>query len=139
MICATFVLPAPQLSRIQRFWVHRPVGWCLALATMGWSLFSACSDVRRIENCTVRDGGAPNAVDGGFFDTAGPDAAKALDGLLAPVIDVYSLLDEMSDLELLAHAARQRFRTFLASSYDRSSVSPAISSDTPTGWYANQD
>ena len=111
----------------------------MALATVGWSLFSACTDVRRIEYCAASDGGAPKAVDGGFFDAAGQDSAKAVDGPLAPVIDVYSLLEEMSDLELLAHSARQRFRTFLASSYDRSSVSPAVSSDTPTGWYANQD
>jgi len=141
MIGATSVLPSPQLLRAWRFWAHRPVGWWMALATVGWSLFSACSDgsVHRIDYCTVSDGGPPIAADGGFFEAAGRSDANTVDGPVAPVIDVYSLLDEMSDLELLAHPARQRFRTLQASSYDRSSVSPAVSSDTPTGWYANQD
>jgi hypothetical protein len=87
----------------------------------------------------VDDGGPPNALDGGLSYADGRGDAEAVDGPVAPVIDVYSLLDEMSDLSLLARPARQRFRTFLASSYDRGSVTPAVSSDTPTGWYANQD
>jgi hypothetical protein len=87
----------------------------------------------------VDDGGPPNALDGGLSYADARGDAEAVDGPVAPVIDVYSLLDEMSDLERLAHPARQRFRTFLASSYDRSSVTPAVSSDTPTGWYANDD
>ena len=113
----------------------------MVMAMVGWSSISACSHggEHRSEYCAGGDGGPPDAWDGGSSDAAGLHATKAVDGPAVPVIDVYSLLDEMSDLELLAHPARQRFRTFLASSYDRSSVSPAVSSDAPTGWYANHD
>jgi hypothetical protein len=58
---------------------------------------------------------------------------------MAEAIDVYSLLDEMSDLEVLARPARSRFRTCKVSSFDRRSRAPMASSNTPTGWYTNRD
>jgi hypothetical protein len=50
-----------------------------------------------------------------------------------------SLLAEMADLARLTHKPDPQFSVHLASSYDRSSITPVASSDTPTGWYANRD
>jgi hypothetical protein len=50
-----------------------------------------------------------------------------------------SLLAEMADLARLTHKPDPQFSVHLASSYDRSSITPVASSDAPTGWYANRD
>jgi hypothetical protein len=107
----------------------------MGLATLAGVLVAGCGALGGHRN----DGSADaQAIDG---DSA--DAHRNVDGTPANAaslaIDVYSLLDEMSDLGRLAHRPKQPFRTFLASSYDRSSVTPLASSDTPTGWYANYD
>lgn len=54
-------------------------------------------------------------------------------------VSLNDLLAEMVDLERLTRIPDQSFSVHLASSYDRSSVTPVDSSDTPTAWYANND
>ncbi len=74
--------------------------------------------------------GDPRAIDLGSLD--GGQATSV-------PVDMNSLLDEMTALGGLAHRARNPFRTCMVSSFDRSSKVAKPSSDTPTGWYANQD
>jgi hypothetical protein len=75
--------------------------------------------------------GDPSAVDVGSWDGGGNAEGSP--------IDVTSLLDEMTALDSLARPARNRFRTCMVSSHDRSSTVERASSDTPTGWYGNHD
>ena len=74
--------------------------------------------------------GEANPVDGLQTDNLGCAVAS---------VTFDSLLTEMADLGRLARRPAQPYSMHLASSYDRSSVTPIASSDTPSGWYADSD
>ena len=91
--------------------------------------FAGCAD--EPSKWAYNTGGDPNAVDFSPWDGGGSAAS--------PPADVNSLLDEMTALGGLARRARNPFRTCMVSSYDRRSKVAQVSSETPTGWYANHD
>jgi hypothetical protein len=67
------------------------------------------------------------------------ESASETVGCDAPAVDVHRLLAEMTDLRRLAQRSCPRYATYEASSRDRASVSPAATSDSLTGWFANWD
>lgn len=54
-------------------------------------------------------------------------------------VTIESLLREMVDRDSVARFPEHDFRLKQASSYNRESKTPAPPSNTPTGWFANQD
>jgi hypothetical protein len=86
----------------------------------------------RSDNGATEDGAAERGgqVDGAPSNDGGCSVAS---------ITFNSLLAEMADLARLTHKPAQPFSVHLASSYDRASITPMASSDTPSGWYANSD
>ena len=94
------------------------------------------------EECTAATGGQCTYKAGTACGETNSciDASVCLDGGVGcALIDVSSLLDEMASLGALTNRGPNPFRTYMASSYDRESKVPQISSDTATDWYANQD
>ncbi len=83
--------------------------------------------------------GDPHAVDISSLDGGLDAGSNPSPGVSLPSVDIHSLLDEMAALAGLARRAPNPFRTCMVSSYDRHSIVPQASSDTPTGWYANHD
>ena len=68
------------------------------------------------------------------------DASQTADGgVPGPPVELNSLLDEMVTLGDLTGRGRNPFRTYMVSSFDRNSTIPQVSSENPTGWYANHD
>jgi hypothetical protein len=92
-------------------------------------------DVVAMDESQPTDGGLGMEVN--VPDVVRGDNMACAEG--ASAIDVNSMLLEATDLAGLARRSAVRFTTREASSYDRHSVTPAPSSPTPDGWYANTD
>ena len=96
----------------------------LALAIGGCLLFSGCTESSPKWN---------------YNSCGDPRSVEVTPSPVGGAIGVETLLDEMADLDGIAHRAPRPYRTCMVSSYDRESKIATSSSATATGWYANHD
>jgi hypothetical protein len=120
-----------------------------------WRDAAAAGDARgefeeEASSSDQKDGGVVDALVGDQVDDAGgvqgsppaepvPRGAGESCAPAAAKVTVNSMLEEMTDLGVLARRSPVKFTTHEASSYDRRSVTPTASAAAPEGWYANTD